>query len=890
MSAFRFWKRDVKREIDEELRFHFDARIAELIALGTSLEAARSQALAEFGDVDAVRSGLRAIDDRVEAQRQRADFLEGLREDMSYAARSLSRAPGVSFTIILTLALGLGVNAAMFSLLDVVLFRAPAGVAEPGDVRRLWSLHVFRSGPQYWSGYDYASFAAVEQSLSGKADLAMYEGPDKAAFGRGEDPPQLNVAAASASFFTLLGVRPAHGRFYQIDEDRLEAGAPVAVISDALFKREFGGDRGVVGTEVVIGRRPYTIIGVAPPGFSGIDLDATDAWVPRASNPSYPAAPKTPWYQNPGINAFQILVRLRPIATEVELEQRATLALRRPNIGFRQDTTTVARLGSIVKAQGPGKISSAVQVAERAGGVALIVLLVAFANVVNLLLARAVKRRREIAVRLALGISQSRLVRLLVTESILLSVAAAVAAIGGAWWGGKLLRKLLMPEVTWADDPLHWRVLLLGTAVALVAGAAAGLVPALQSRSPDLSKALKTGVREGSARRSRLRGFLVASQAALSVVLIVGAALFVRSLSNVRGLDIGYAVDRLAFIAVTGGSDAASKAAISNRLLQLEERIASVPGVERVAYTSMRPKWGISFTSYFPEAETRSEQFSTIYTGVSAGFFAASGTRVIRGRTFASGAAGRAERAVLVNKAMVDSIWPGQDPIGRCIRFKTVDAPCYTIIGVTQTALLIGLKDKPEPHVYVPLDNMPFTGWGVSDVVLRLNPERFSIALGQVRDLLRAEFPGAKVSTNTMAAAMEPEYRPWQLGATLFTLFGALAALVAAIGVYSSVSYAVSQRTHEFGVRLALGASGGNIIRQVVGDGVRTVFIGVVAGILLALALGRVVASLLYGVSPGDPLAIVIAATVLLGIATAASFAPAWRAGRSDPVSALRTD
>jgi predicted permease len=415
-------------------------------------------------------------------------------------------------------------------------------------------------------------------------------------------------------------------------------------------------------------------------------------------------------------------------------------------------------------------------------------------------------------------------------------------------------------------------------------------VPALQSRSPDLSKALKTGVREGSARRSRLRGFLVASQAALSVVLIVGAALFVRSLSNVRGLDIGYAVDRLAFIAVAGGSDAASKAAISNRLLQLEERIASVPGVERVAYTSMRPKWGISFTEYFPDAETRSEKLLGFYTGVSPGFFAATGTRVIRGRVFASGAAGRAERAVLVNKAMVDSIWPGQDPIGRCIRFKTVDAPCYSIIGVTQTALLIGLKDKPEPHVYVPLDNMPFTGWGVSDVVLRLNRERFSIALGQVRELLRAEFPGAKVSTNTMAAAMEPEYRPWQLGATLFTLFGALAALVAAIGVYSSVSYAVSQRTHEFGVRLALGASGGKIIRQVVGDGVRTVFIGVVAGILLSLALGRIVASLLYGVSPGDPLAMLIAAALLLGVAVAASFAPAWRAGRSDPCSALRTD
>ncbi len=891
MSLFRFWKPDVKRDIDDELRFHFDARMAELVSLGSTPEAARAQAVAEFGDVDQVRTDLRTIDNRVVAQRKRADILDGWRHDITYAARSLRRAPAVSLTIILTLALGLGVNAAMFSLLDVVLFRAPEGVAEPGEVHRLWRYRTFyNSGGQFWPGYDYPTYVAVEQALAGKADLAVLVSPHQVVLGRGEDPRKANVVAASASLFKVLGVRPALGRFYGSDEDRLDAAAPVAVISDGLWRREFGGNRDVIGQDAELGGRFYTIIGVAPAGFSGVELDAAEVWVPLGSNPDYSGKTLTDWYRNPNINAFQILMRPRPDITEPELEQRVTLALRQPDIGSRQDTAVVAKLGSIVRARGPGKVSAAVQVAERAGGVALIVLLVAFANVVNLLLARAVRRRREIAVRLALGISSSRLVRLLVTESVLLSLAAAVAALAAAWWGGGLLRKLLMPEVMWAENPLHWRVLLLGVAAALAAGAAAGLVPALQSRSPDLTKALKTGVREGSARRSRLRGFLVASQAALSVVLIVGAALFVQSLRNVRGLDIGYAVDRLAFVSVGSGSPAAQRAEISNRLLQLEERIASVPGVERVAYTSMRPKWGISFTQMITESETGSGKLLGFYTGVSPGYFAATGTRVVRGRTFASGAAGRAERGVLVNQAMVDSIWPGQDPVGRCVRFKTVDAPCYPVIGVTQTALLMGLKDKPEPHAYVPLDNMPFTGWGVSDVVLRLNPERFSMALAEVRDLLRSEFPGSKVATNTMAAAMEPEYRPWQLGATLFTLFGALAALVAAIGVYSSVSYAVSQRAHEFGVRVALGATGGRIVGQVVGDGVRTVAVGVIAGVLLALALGRIVASLLYGVSPGDLGAILVAATVLLGIAAMASFAPAWRAGRADPVTALRTD
>lgn len=890
MSVFRFWKPDVRRDIDDELRFHFEARIAELVSLGVAPDPARAQAVAEFGDVDQVRSDLRAIDDRVVAQRQRADVLDSWWQDIAYAARSLARTPAVSVAIIVTLALGLGVNASMFSLLDVVLLRPPEGVAEPDGVRRLWSLHVFRSGPQYWSGFGYRAFAALEQALGEGADLAIYNGPDQVALGRGENRPMVNVVAASTSYFTTLGIRAAHGRVYGPDEDRIEGGAPVAVISDRLWQRELGGDPGVIGQEIVLRNRPYTIIGIMPARFSGVDLDAAEVWVPLASNPGYDAKALADWFRNPNINGFQVLMRLAPAASEPELEQRATLALRGPDIGYAQDTTTVARLGSIVYARGPGKESAALSVAKRAGGVALIVLLVAFANVVNLLLARAVRRRREIAVRLALGISPSRLVRLLVTEGVLLSLAAAVGALAAAWWGGGLLRRLLMPEVVWAENPLHWRVLAFGISAAIIAGAAAALVPALQSRAPDLTRSLKTGTRDGGSQRSRLRGFLVASQAALSVVLIVGAALFVRSLNNVRALDIGYTVDRLAFASVNQGTDKARVAAISSRLLQLEERMANIPGVERVAYTSMRPKWGIQFVTYFSDGAASANKQSAFYSAVSSGFFSATGTRLISGRTFASGAAGGAERAVLVNKALADSVWPGLDPIGRCVRFEKPDAACYSVIGVTQNPLQTRLNDRPEPHLWAPIENQAIANWGVGDVVLRMNPEQLPTALSQVRELLRAEFPAARVSTSTMAAAMEPEYRPWQLGATLFTLFGALAGLVAAIGVYSSVSYAVSQRTHEFGVRVALGATGGRIVSHVVGHGVRAVAVGVVAGIVMTLASGRIVGSLLYAVSPGDPVAILVAASVLITAAAAASFAPAWRAGRSDPVSALRSD
>ena len=890
MSVFRPWRRDVRRDIEDELRFHFDARVGELTGQGVPAEEARRRAVAEFGDVDQVRSNLKDIDERVAAQKRRADTFDGLRQDFTYAARSLWNTPAVSLTIILTLALGLGANAAMFSLLDAILFRPPAGVAEPADVRRLWNLRTFRSGAQYWSGYDYSTYAAVRRSLDGSTELALYGAPDQLPLGRGEEPPTIGVSSASASYFPVLGVRPALGRLYAPDEDRVDVATPVAVISNRLWQREFNSDRDVVGQVLVISGKPYTVIGVMPAGFSGIELDATDAWVPLAANPEFTPEAQATWSSNPNVNGFQILLRLRPGTNETQLEQRATLALRQTGIGYRQDTTTVARFGSIIRARGPGKISPSVQVAERASLVAVLVLIIAFANVVNLLAARAVRRRREIAVRLALGSSTGRLMRLLLSESVQLSLLAALAALAAAWWGGSLLRSLLMPEVTWADDPLHWRVLLFGVVAAVLTGIGAGIVPALQSRAPDITKALKTGTREGGARRSRLRVFLVATQAALSVVLLTGAALFIQSLHNVKALDIGFDVDRLAFVGVERGSDPARQAEISNRLLAMEQRLASMPGVERVAYTSMRPKWGISFTSLFAEGTDPSVKHSSFYTAVSSGYFEATGTRLLRGRFLASGAAARSEQSVVINRTMSDSLWPGQDPLGKCLRFETLTAPCYTVVGVVQTALLININEKPEPHVYVPIENPPREGRGVDDVVLRIRPDRLTSTLAQVRELLRAEFPGAKVKINTMAAAMEPEYRPWQLGATLFSLFGVLAALVAAIGVYSSVSYAVSQRTHEFGVRVALGATWNRIVRDVVGDGVRTVALGAGAGLLLALAGGRVIASLLYGVSPSNAFAMTGAAAVLLGVAAMACLSPALRAGRSDPVTALRSD
>jgi putative ABC transport system permease protein len=882
----------VEREIDAELRFHFEARIDELSAQGMSRDAARRQALSEFGDLDDTRATLRVIDSRVAKRRSRVDLFEALIQDAAYSIRALRRTPVVSLAVILTLGLGLGVNATMFSLLDAIYLRPPAAVTAPGEIRRVWSEQNFRTGVQFWSGFDYSGFSAVAHALDGRARVTLYDAGTRH-LGRGESAPTVHVVGAAANYFSVLGVKPLLGRFYTAGEDGLTESAPVAVISESFWQRQFNGDPGAIGQQLDFPQGKLTIIGIAARGFRGIELDAADVWMPTVTFLALPPTRRTPWWQDTNVNGFQVVLRLEPAAREGELTQRVTQALRQPEAGgFRIDSTSVAAFGAINAARGPGKVSTEMQVATRLAGVAIIVLLIACANVVNLLLARAVSRRREIAVRLALGVSRSRLVRLLVTESVLLALVAAAAAVAAAHWGGALLRALLMPKIEWADSPIDWRVLAFAFTAALIAGGLAGLVPAVQASSPDLAKSLRAGARDDAHQRSRLRNLLVTSQAALSVVLLVGAVLFVRSLRNVKEHDFGYAVSQLAFASVDFDTrDSARDAAFPARMRALAPRVAAMPGVERVAVVRMRPKAGFSTTQYFPDADTVAHRKPVGFvSGITPSFFEATGTKLLRGRTFPNEAGPGGPLTTIINKAMADALWPNQDPLGRCIRFDAPGAPCATVIGVAQTAMLLSIDEPPTPRFYVSLDNPPSKRYTARDLIIRGDARRLPAVMTAIRALLRTEFPGAIPRLSTMSQTMEPEYRPWDLGAKLFTLFGVLALIVASIGVFSSVSYAVSRRMHEFGVRIALGASGADVVRHVLGEGLKTVVAGIVAGLMLTLAAGKLVGALLYGIRPSDPSSMAIVAVVLLAIALVAALVPAWRAARSDPVSALRSD
>lgn len=853
---------------------------------GHGREAAEGIALDEFGDVSEVRANLNAIGTRIARRADRTEWLRAFVSDFRYGARSLGRTPTMAGAIVLTLALGVGVNAAMFSLLDVLYLRPPAGVAHPEGVHRLWVEHDFTNGRQFWSGFDYPGYRAIRDALGASAATALYMSPHVSTLAFAATKSQANVSNVTAGFFGLLGARPARGRAFTPDEDRLGDPVNVAVISDAYWRRALDADPDVLGKPVSIGKNRYTIIGIMQPGFSGVDLDATDVWLPFAAPaPARPAG----WWENRNYNGFQMLVRPRDGLATGAVDAQITRLLHRPDLLLRPtDTLVVAELGSILRARGPGKTQQEVGIAARLGGVAAIVLLIAIANVVNLLLSRAVRRRQEIAVRLALGISRQRLIRLLVSESVLLSLLAGIAALAAAWWGGSAMRALLLPDIHWAATPLNWRVLAFAMAVAIAAGIVAGLVPAIQSANPTLTDALKSGVREGTVQRSGLRGALLVVQVALSMVLLVGAALFLESLSKVRGIDIGFDSRQLVFARISfDAPDTAGAGRLQQALGGIAVRLRAAPGVKQVALSSMEPMYGFSSTKIFPDADTVAHRVSRpTFSVVSPEFFETTGLRMLRGTGLGSGTSQR----VVINGTMADGLWPGEAALGRCIRFQKPDAPCFIVSGVVENAHRDNVIEQPMPQFYLPPGTPQFRDFEPHTLIVRADPAAHTLLMTEISRELRRDLPAARSTVESMSAALEPQYRPWKTGAALFTLFGLLAIIVAAVGIYSTVNYVVSQRTHEFGVRIALGAQMTDIVRHVISDGVRPVIVGVAVGIALSLAGGRLIGSLLYGVSPSDYRVLVGVAAGLVAVAIAAALVPARRAAHVDPIKALRAE
>jgi predicted permease len=870
-------------EIAREAQFHLEleslARSPNAVS-GPDTEGAARKA---FGNATYYREEVRRMTPLV--------WLDRFRQDLSYAKRGLGRSPGFTLAVVVTLGLGIGLNAALFSLLDQIFDRAPAGVASPGELRRLYMRldhAVSTRGSHVARFFSYRDFAGIADAFAPN-EVAIYTSGDSVSLAEARTVAKLSYV--SGNYFSLLGVRPEAGRFFDSAESRIDNPNRVLVISHALWERAFGSDQGVIGRRVQLNGQLYTIIGVAGQDFTGLDWDRVDVWTP-ASNLEGVSYDGKPWYVGRSGNYFSTIARLQGGTSEAVLVQKGAARIRAlRSVASRPDTSTTIMLGPIIEARGPAEQASELSISTRLAAVGIIVLLIACANVTNLLLLRMSRRRREIAIRHALGVSHGRLYEQVLLETLLLAGLSALAALMLAAWGSSALRHLLFPRIHWASAVMNGRVLTFLAVTALATGLVCGIGPATASSSPSLMNAIRAGSLESAYRGSRLRSTLVVAQAALCVVLLVGAGLFIRSLQNVQNIDIGYDAQEIAFAqvsAVKKDAVAGAQAALD----QIATAMRSVPGVRSASLASLAPMMGLEGFRVYRRGADSVLHFGKEYpskTGVSPDYFATVGIRVLAGRGITPGDRLGGEPVMVVSSRLARMTWPGQLAVGQCLVLRNETDPCTRVVGVVEDVHTMSILGDAGLLYYIPLAqdtlNRPLA------IVVRATPARLGAVAAELRRRIAAAVPStSSVLVETLSQRLEPELRPWMLGARLFGAFGLLALIVAAVGIYSVVSYTLSQRTREMGIRIALGARGWHILGLVVEGGIGTLAIGIVIGSAIAFVMARFVASLLFGVSTTDPTTLIAAIVILACIGIAASVIPGWRATRVDPMTVLRTD
>ncbi|HEX7546394.1 MAG TPA: ADOP family duplicated permease [Gemmatimonadaceae bacterium] len=890
-------REDASRDVSDEIRLHVELRTAQLMREGLSPDAARAEAERKFGSPDDVRRTMEETATHREAVMRNREWAESFVQDLRYVLRSLRRSPTFVVSATLTLALGLGANAALFSILDRLYLEAPAGVTAPDRVVRLYvDFTNSRKQRQVLSVLSLPNWKAVQAALPAGDRMAGYRS-QTTQLGADDSAPRGAVSWVIGDLFGTLGARIAAGRNFEQDEVRPETFAPVAIVASTLARERFGDERSAIGKPFDLGSHRYTIIGVADPAFRGTELDGIDAWLPMGTQGPWVNRAPGQWYEEKGTLSIHTLVRSVAASSMPTIQAAATAALKGSWANPRDTSSLNASFGSLKQMIPPGSRGGEEAIATRLAVVAFVILLIACANVANLLLARALQRRREIGVRLALGVSRTRLVAQLLTESVVLAAIGCAAAVLVAVWTASALRHALLPRVQWGVPAVGLRVIAFAATTALVAGLAAGLAPALHASRPNLTGVLRGGAREGASHRSAVRTALLMSQIALSCVLLAGAGLFVRSLQHVQAADLGVDADRLVFAGVDLSAESGRKPEEGAALLaEAVLRIERFSGVERVAFTEERPMWAISFEKTFlPGGDTLPQLNGQgpLVSFVSPGFFAAMGMRVLQGREFTREDRVGAEQVVIVNSNFARTVWPGESALGKCFTLRKPDESCRRVIAVVSNTHTLGVVEQPSMQFYVPLAQEGDEGKvGIAGTMeIRAAEGRAENVAAQVEQLLhKLARSGMQPWVQTLADQLSPEMRPWRLGAALFSAAGILALLVAAVGIYGTIAYAVGQRTQEMGVRIALGAQGSSIIALVLKSSVTIAAIGVVIGTGIAIWAGRFAKPLLYDTSPNDPYVLGGVAAVLLAVAVVASLVPAMRAKRVDPMEALRAD
>jgi predicted permease len=893
-----FSRRRLCEELSEEIRAHLDEKIEELVSTGMPRKEAASAAHRQLGNITLLEQDSRAV--------WRWPSAEDFFMDIRYGFRTLARNPGFTAVAILTLALGIGANTAIFSLMNAVLLRS-LPVKDPSQLVLFgagkWGGIMDEVPDRSWQLFSYPFYRDVQGDKSVFTDMTAMESMTNGVhgtIGESSETEAIQARLVSGTYFSTLGVPPILGRTFTEDDDQIPGGSPVAVASYAWWKRRFGGDPSIIGKKMSVGPTVYTVIGVAPPEFFGTTVgESPDVWIPLSMEELLP--PGWKGLHDKLFQSLYIIARRKP-GVSVE-EAQANLNLRFQQslheiIGSQPtqkqlddiqhafiELTPAARGISRLRAQ----FSTPLRILMAAVG---LVLLIACTNIANLLLARATNRQREIAVRMSIGAGRLRVIRQLMTESFLLAVFGAALGIAFATWTSRLLLVMVSagPQTLPLNVAPDGRVLLFTLLVSLAAPLLFGMAPAWRAARVDLNSSLKNG-RSTAPVHSPLAKALIVAQVALSLVLLIGAGLFLRTLVNLTNVDMGFNKNRVLLFQIEPASAGYKEDARLARLYeQIEQRVSALPGVHAASFsmfTFNQGSWSEDAWAQEESPEVKSNR-EILYNKVSTGFFSTMDLPLLAGRTFDLRDTANSPKVAVVNETMARLFFPNMSPLGRTFRFGGPDAKPEndrTVIGVVKDAKYMALKERRWPAAYLPYSQEVRYLW---DFELRYSSDAGS-TVAAVREAIREVDPRIPVAgVGTLAEEVDRSVVDQRLTAQLSSVFSLVAVFLACMGIYGLMSYAVVHRTNEIGIRMALGAQQGQVLRLIMRQGFLLAAAGVAAGVALALVLMRFLESLLFAVRPVDPVTFACVAFLLMLVSLVACYLPARRAMRVDPVVALR--
>jgi putative ABC transport system permease protein len=870
----------LRADLDEELRFYFDMRARELVESGMTEPDARREAVREFGDLEYTKRYCLAEDAMTTRDDRHTDLLAELRQDVAHSWRTLRRSPAFTAVALITLALGIGANTAIVSVVNGLLLRG-LPYRDADNVVRIWGAYANTTRDRgQLSPADFLDLRDGQRSFSTIGAFAFGGGTY---VGEG-DPVRLAGLRVDANVFNALGVSAAIGRTFAVGEDSTAVAPTLVILSHGVWRRVFGGDSSIVGKSISLSGRMRTVIGVLPPTFFFPTAGEAEVFTPLDLTPILRDANRTRKYHflgavgrlRPGVSVEQGRGELVSIARRLERDYPES------NAGI-----TVNALG--VRDAIVGDTRPALLVLL---GASLLVLLIACANVAGMLLSRAVSRRQELAVRSALGAGRARLVRQMLTESLVLASVGGLIGMGLAVWGTRALvasAGTMLPAAS--QIGVDGTVLATAVLVTLVCGVVFGLVPSLAA-SRGMHTALKDASRgsSGGVGRHRLRTALVTGQLALAAMLLVGAGLLVRSLSRLQQNDLGYTIDSvLTFELSLVGEPYATPEAQDRFYDELNGRLVALPGVVAVGAAGNLPMRGGASASFAIEGKPHvGDKLPEVgYQPVSDDWFRAMGVPLTRGRAFGPGDALGAPGVVILSESAARQFWPGGDPVGARVRLgPNPDIPWLTVVGVVGDVRM-GVAGDPRPTAYVSARQ---DHWGGMAFVVRTTGDPMAL-LPAVRREVRAIDRTLPVSDGrSMRDVQAMQLTDRRLPMQLMTAFALLALVLAAVGVYGVMAYSVAARTREIGVRVALGAQPGNVFGMVVRQGLLAAVAGLTIGLAGAAALGKVLTTLLYGITPTDVATFAGVAALLVAVVLIACLVPARRAVRIDPLEALRSD